>query len=102
MENNEQLLASKPQENIKVPHTINMYSIKDNTAGTFGAPFVAPNDGIAKRMLQTTMQQPNNQINAFAEDFELWKVGKFDEEGATITQDINKIANAIDFKTKGE
>ena len=102
MENNEQLLANKPKEEFKVKQTVNMYSIKDNAAGTFGAPFVAPNDAMAKRMLQATMQQPKNQINAFAEDFELWKIGIYDEETAEIIKDIQKIANAIDFKSKGE
>lgn len=53
---------------------IRLYSIYDKAAGTFGEPFNAVNDDVAKRNFRFTMSRYNDY---FVRDMELYCVGDF-------------------------
>lgn len=75
-----------------------IYSLKDIKLGKLGIPFVAPNDDIAKRMLAETMQAGDTTIAKYPEDFQLFKLGEYDEITGELVNDFKFIANATEFK----
>lgn len=77
---------------------INLYSVKDTKLGKFAQPFCAPNDDIAKRMLTSTISAGNNNIAEFPEDFQLFKLGKYEEETGTLESEVEFLANATELK----
>lgn len=79
---------------------VNLYSIKDTKLGKFCQPFTAPNDEIAKRMLASTMldKSDTNAMYNFAEDYQLFKLGNYDEETGTLETENTFLANATEFK----
>lgn len=79
---------------------INLYSIKDTKLGKYCQPFTAPNDDIAKRMLASTMldNNPNNGIRNFPEDYQLYKLGKYDEDTGELITETKFIVNATEYK----
>lgn len=56
-----------------------MFSIHDKQAQKFGIPFPAPNKGAAVRQLAMELQQQNNVITKYPQDFDLYLVEEFDE-----------------------
>lgn len=80
---------------------IELYSMKDTKLGKYCTPFQAPNKEIAKRMLQSTIMAGGNNIAEFPEDFQLYKIGTFNEDTAELQTDIKFVANATEFK-KGD
>lgn len=59
---------------------LNVYSVYDRVAGSYGEPFVAPNDGVASRRFNFVMAKSE----LIAEDCELYQVGKYDPETGTL------------------
>lgn len=64
---------------------LNVYTIKDIKAETFGNPFYSANDNTAKRSLEQASKDPNTTISQYPEDFVLYKLGQWDDETATIS-----------------
>lgn len=75
-----------------------LYSVKDTKLGKMGLPFIAPNDDIAKRMLAETMQNNDTTISKYPEDFQLFKLGEYDELTGELINNFNFLANATEFK----
>lgn len=72
------------------------YTVKDAKAGTYGAPFFAANDAIATRSFLQAAADPNTTINAYPEDFSLFKVASFNDESAELKpRDPEFLTNAI-------
>jgi len=67
--------------------TQNVYSIKDAKAGTYGNPFYAINDGVATRSFEQAASDPQTTIHANPEDFNLYKIGTFDDNEGIITSE---------------
>lgn len=79
---------------------INLYSVKDTKLGKFAQPFSAPNDDIAIRMLTSTVRASGNTINEFPEDYQLFKLGSYDEDTGKLASDVKFLVNAFELKTK--
>ncbi len=79
---------------------VELYSVKDTKLGKFCTPFTAPNDEIAKRMLQSTIMAGGNNIAQFPEDFQLFKLGNYDEDTGELTTENKFLANATEFVKK--
>ena len=65
-----------------------LYSVYDKKSQIYSAPFIEVNDGTAIRAIQDTIT--NNQSHPFArhgEDFELVRVGSFNELDGGIAED---------------
>jgi len=60
---------------------MNIYSIRDDIAQFFIAPFLAENDGHAKRMFVSSM----GDSFPHRSDFKLYRVGSFDTENGLVT-----------------
>lgn len=75
-----------------------IYSIHDIKAESYVQPFLAPNDALALRMLQNACNDANTDFFKFAEDYSLWRVGKFDQNSGTIeAEKPNCLAKAFDL-----
>lgn len=55
-----------------------MYCIHDKKADAWRQPFFSENDTEAKRMITTVAIDPNSQLFNYAEDFDLYAIGAFD------------------------
>lgn len=64
---------------------LNVYTIKDIKAETFGNPFYSTNDQTAKRSLEQASNDPNTTISKYPEDFVLYRLGDWDDTSATIS-----------------
>lgn len=51
-------------------------------------------------MLTSTVNATGNQINEFSEDFQLYKLGSYDEDTGELVSDVNFIINAFELKSK--
>lgn len=79
-----------------------IYSIRDLKMNKYGLPYSAANNDIAKRMLASTMWNGKNQLNMFAEDFQLFKLGSYDDDTGELITENEFICNATEFKKGGE
>lgn len=62
-----------------------LYSLKDVKAGTFGNPIAFVNRAVAIRSLAEAAAAPDTQLNKHAFDFQLYYVGEIDSLSGTIT-----------------
>lgn len=77
-----------------------MFALKDNLAGVYMQPQLFQNENVALRNFSMII----NETPVFKEnpaDFELWKVGEFDDQEGTIIPAPEKIATGLSVK-KGE
>lgn len=76
---------------------INAYSVKDSKSGTFGNPFYAQNDALASRSFEQASNDPQTTINAYPEDFSLYRIGNFDDQSGEFTSEKQPqfITNAV-------
>lgn len=74
-----------------------LYSIYDMRAKTYGIPFVAVNDDIAKRTVASTLISvpPTHLMYAYASDFELYFLGEVINDGRLVSPENG--AQAITF-----
>ena len=66
---------------------IGIYAIMDSKAEAFMQPFFAQTPGLAQRMCEGTVNDPNSQLNRYPEDFALWRIGSFDDRTGQVTGD---------------
>lgn len=76
------------------------YAIKDNLAERFLTPFICHNDNEAKRMFMTTVNDHDNMpiINENPQDYELYKIGTWDDNLGIMEKDFKKLADATAVK----
>jgi len=74
---------------------LQIYSVRDNKAGTFSRPFFEHTDAAAVRAFTTAARDNQSQISQFPDDFELHKIGEFDDATAIFVDNCPKfIVNA--------
>lgn len=57
-----------------------MFSIKDAKAQIFHKPYFATTHGEAERNFRTTVNSPDNNLNQYPEDFDLWYLGEYNDQ----------------------
>ena len=57
----------------------NMYTVRDSKAEAFFQPFFSPNEDTATRALAIEMAQPNSNLAANPQDYDLFHIGEFDD-----------------------
>lgn len=80
---------------------LNIYSVYDQAAKAYTAPFFLHNDGLAIRAFQDNVNaEQENNISKHPEHFSLFKLGEFDDQKGVITKlDVNvHLASAIELK----
>jgi len=55
------------------------YVIKDVKLSLYMTPFFCPSETHAVRSVAQSLSLPNMQLNHFAEDFELYELGEYDD-----------------------
>jgi len=63
-----------------------IYSVYDEKAEEFSPPFFQANDRMAQRMITESAKGNGSMLNAYPEDFKLYRIGEFD----TTSGDINR------------
>jgi hypothetical protein len=68
---------------------MNIYSVYDKRAQTFGTPFAQPSDAHAVRGFTNEINKDddNNMLSAYPSDFALFKIAMFDMDNGMVTQD---------------
>lgn len=63
-----------------------IFTVKDNKAGTFNTPFFQPTDVHALRAFKAEVNRVHdtNMMYLYPEDFELWHIGTFDEKSGKL------------------
>lgn len=78
-----------------------MYSVYDKKGQTYAAPFTEIKDGTAIRAMQDLMSSnPNHPFSRYPEDFELVRVGTFNELDASVSDEPQGLV--IQFSAIGE
>nr|WAE43564.1 MAG: nonstructural protein [Microviridae sp.] len=62
-----------------------IYSIKDTKVSGFLTPFFVNNETEAVRSIKVAVQDSHLQLCIFSEDYDLFKIGEFDEISGQIT-----------------
>ena len=62
----------------------NIYVIYDSKAQFYNTPFFLPNNAVAMRTAQDLLQDPNSEISRHPEDFAMFLIGEYDDEGAQL------------------
>lgn len=82
------------------------FSVRDNVAGVFSRPYFVPNAPTAIRAFADTVRRPDEGIFGHEGDFDLYKLGEFDDVTGVYEGVVPPVflAHASDFKVevKGE
>lgn len=80
---------------------LKMYSIRDLKGAYYNAPFFSRSHGEAERSFERVARDTQSTINQYPSDYDLYCVGEFDDQTATITPKSAPefIMNAVQFKT---
>lgn len=62
-----------------------VFSVRDNGAGLFMAPFLATNNLIAVRNLSEEVNNPQSVISKYPEQFSLFHLGDYDHDNGQFT-----------------
>lgn len=75
-----------------------LYAIYDKKMTNYGPPMPAHNDGHAIRLMTDFMSQPNSVFVRYPADFEIWKLGEYNNlTGEITTTGKGLLCNAIDL-----
>lgn len=79
------------------------YAIRDNLANSFLTPVLFDNENVALRWFTDVVnsKDQNEVIYNNPGDFELWKLGVFDNISGNIAGNLDKLATGLSVK-KGE
>lgn len=76
-----------------------LVAIKDTKSVSFGKPSAAVNTDVAIRECKILVNDPaSTLVSTYPEDFELFKVGDYDEKTGSIKSDVVFITNLKDLK----
>lgn len=74
------------------------YSIKDEKAESFSAPFFARAEREAVRSLIMVMRDSKTTFAMFATDYSLWLIGHFDEGSGSFESSLRHVLNLVSLK----
>lgn len=77
-----------------------LFAVKDVKSGRFAAPFLADNIQVAKRNVAWAMKDQTTAFFNFPEDYQLYKLGSFDEQTGELVSDVLFVANLTEFKSE--
>lgn len=75
------------------------FSIRDIKGAVYTPPFYKSTHGEAERDFRSLVNDDKTTINKYAEDFQLYYVGEYDQtSGSLIPAELTHIADAISLK----
>lgn len=63
---------------------LQLFTIRDSKAEAFNRPFTSQNPAMAMREIQTAVNGADNSMKTYAEDFDLFLIGDFEESSGEI------------------
>lgn len=75
---------------------LNLYSVFDDVAKSFGQPFPESSDATAARGFHYACKNENSFLFVSPQDFSLWRVGEFNEKTGEFTSYKEKVVDGID------
>lgn len=80
-----------------------LFSVYDLRSKTYGVPWTVANDEMAAREFAASVRADNSKFGRFPEDFELWRIGKWDDLlGAVSNEDMTRLHRATEFVVKSD
>ena len=76
----------------------NFYSVYDKKAEVYSQPFTAINDEVAQRIITNCVDNPEHPYSMNPEDYQLSRIGTFDDSDGTIQPDEKPILDVITLK----
>lgn len=76
---------------------LEIYSVYDNVAKCFSQPFYQVNEGVARRNIAACVNNKEHNYSVAPADYELYRVGKFDDQTGAIEVENEKICNLAAF-----
>lgn len=74
----------------------NLYSIYDKKSQTYAQPMAEINDGTAQRIIMDLMHQnPQHPFNRYPDDYELVRIGRFNELDGNIDLGGDEIMTVV-------
>lgn len=82
---------------------VRMYSVFDKKIGSYQAPVTAHNVGHALRMFHSFCSNPDNPINKYHQDYDVYDLGEFDDVSGQIKphtnpQFISSVTDILEIK----
>lgn len=68
-----------------------IFSIFDKKTNVYGRPFFAHNEGHAIRLMDDELRQGEGVMSNHPEDFQLCRIGKFDDSNGALEVDIVRV-----------
>lgn len=81
---------------------INVYAIKDLNADYFMQPMFMRTDSEAKRAFEIAVSNSESFLSQFPNQFDLYRIGTFDDSNASIVSCYKWLCNGNDFARKEE
>lgn len=81
---------------------LNVYSMYDLNAEYYMQPFFLRSDNEALRAFQVATEDDQSFISKFPNQFDLYKIGKFDDSTGCIEYEHTWLANGNNFARKEE
>lgn len=76
-----------------------LFAVQDSKAGAFHAPFCAPSEGVAVRMMLDCVNREGHPYAMHPEDYTLYEVGEFeDTDGRVSGSQPRSISNLASLK----
>jgi len=73
-------------------------SVLDLATQTYGRPFPVHHARQAMRSFSDEVNNPESEISRHAEDYELWRVGEFEDATGALTYELERLVRASDLK----
>ena len=73
----------------------NMYTVYDKKAEVYTPPFQAINDEVAQRLMMNCVNNPEHNFGLNPEDYQLLRIGKFDDQNAHIEAEYIPLCDLI-------
>lgn len=63
---------------------MNLYVLRDKKSNTVAAPFAAPSDGVAMRLVMDALDDPKATIARYPKDFVVIYIGEYADDDGTL------------------
>lgn len=72
------------------------YAIRDVVSDTFHAPFFAPSDGVAKRVVSEILRNPGSELSKYPRDYMVFRVGEYDTETGALAPEVVEMVVTVE------
>lgn len=79
-----------------------IFAIKDLKIGSFTKPFVDTHEQNAIRGFEQVINDKQSMYAKYPEDFELWKIGSFNDESGKVEGNIQCLTNGMALQKQPE